>query len=187
MISKSGLTAAPTMPVGLQEIVRSSRNPKGYVRVSTDEQNPDLQYAALSAIGLKRDQILFDQESGTNSKRVRYQEICQGIVENDIDLVVVNRIDRLGRDHYELISFFRILELSDCVLGSICEPFVLHWNESSWAFRATWDAIGDARYELLRLKERQRAGIDVKKDLVRQGLTTWKGRGRDKKPRRKNV
>lgn len=185
MNSNSGLIAARMEPVSLQELVRSSRNPRGYVRVSTDDQNPDLQYAALAAIGLKKDQILFDQESGTNSNRKGYREICQGIVENELDLIIANRIDRLGRDHYELISFFRILENSDCKLGSICEPFVLHWKESSWAFRATWDAIGDARYELMRLKERQRQGIDAKQDLVEKGKATWKGRGPDLQPRKR--
>ena len=171
--------------------MRSSRNPRGYARVSADNQNPDLQYVALAAVGLKPDQIILDVETGTNSKRKGYQKICQGIHEAEIDLVVVNRIDRLGRDHYELISFLKLLETVEteefsCLLASICEPFVLQWRGSSWAFRATWDAIGDARYELLRLKERQRQGIDAKKD-PKTGMTIpelWRRRGPDKKPRR---
>lgn len=174
-------------PVSLQELVKSSRNPKGYVRVSTEDQNPDLQFSALKAIGLKQHQIYCDIESGTNNERHGYQNIFQGIFHRNIDLVVVNRIDRLGRDHYELVNFFFLLDGSDCRLGSICEPFALHWKESSWAFRATWDAIGDARYELLRLKERQRQGIDAKQDLVSKGKAEWRGRGPDKKPRRSNV
>lgn len=167
------------MPVSLQDLVKSSRNPKGYVRVSTDDQNPDLQYAALAALGLRKDQILFDQESGTNNKRPGYQKICRYINEGAIDLLIVNRLDRLGRDHYELLSFFQLLENGSkypfyypCQLASICEPFVLHWRESAWAFRATWEAIGDARYELLRLRERQRQGIDAAQDAIRRGTRT---------------
>ncbi len=185
MPSSSGLIAAMMEPVSLPELVRSSRNPKGYVRVSTDEQNPDLQFSALKAIGLKQHQIYCDIESGTNNERPGYQNIFQGIFNRNIDLVIVNRIDRLGRDHYELVNFFFLLDGSICRLASICEPFVMLWKESSWAFRATWETIGDARYELLRLKERQRAGIDTKQDLVSRGLATWKGRGPDKRPRKK--
>lgn len=180
MISGSGLIAAQMRPASLQDLVRSSRNPKGYVRVSTDDQNPDLQYAALAAIGLEKSQIIYDIESGTHTKRYGYQEICRSILAGSIDLVIVNRIDRLGRDHYELVSFLHLLENSNCRLASICEPFALHWRESAWAFRATWDAIGDARYELLRLKERQRQGIDAAQEAIRRGLRT-KSMGRPRK------
>lgn len=166
--------------MSLLELVRCSRNPIGYVRVSTDDQNPDLQYSALAGIGLKKSQIICDMESGTHSKRPGYQIIYRGILEGNIDLVACNRIDRIGRDHYELVSFLHILEDSGCLLGSICEPFVLHWRESAWAFRATWDAIGDARYELMRLKERQRQGIDAAQEAIKNGKRT-KSMGR---PRR---
>ena len=166
--------------MSLQDLIRSSNFPKGYVRVSTDDQNPDLQYAALEGIGLSKSDIIYDIESGTHTKRYGYQEICSRIKSGTIDLIVVNRIDRLGRDHYELISFLNLLENSNCRLASICEPFVLHWRESAWAFRATWDAIGDARYELLRLKERQKQGIAAAQEAIRRGIRT-KSMGR---PRR---
>ncbi len=172
MPSSSGLIAAQTMPVSLPELVRSSRNHKGYARVSTGEQNPQLQIDALIASGIKKSDILIDKDSGLNANRYAYREICSRIKSGTLDLVIVNRIDRLGRDHYELINFFRILEDSNCRLASICEPFVLHWKESSWAFRATWEAIGDARYELLRLKERQRQGIETAQDAIRRGIRT---------------
>lgn len=179
MISGSRLTAAPMIHASLQDLVKSSYH-KGYARVSTDDQNPQLQIDALTAIGIKKSDILIDRESGLEHNRYAYQEICNRIKTGTLDLVIVNRIDRLGRDHYELINFFRILEDSNCRLASICEPFVLHWRESSWAFRATWEAIGDARYELLRLKERQRQGIDAAQDAIRRG-TRIKSMGRPRK------
>jgi DNA invertase Pin-like site-specific DNA recombinase len=168
------------IPVSLQDLVKSSWNHKGYARVSTEEQNPQLQLDALTAVGIMKSDILIDYESGMNVDRYAYQEICSRVKTGTLDLVIVNRIDRLGRDHYELLNFFRILEDSSCRLASICEPFVLHWRESSWAFRATWEAIGDARYELLRLRERQRQGIDAAQDAIRRGSRT-KGMGRPRK------
>lgn len=153
---------------------------KGYVRVSSDDQNPQMQFDALAAAGLPRTEILVDYESGMNPDREAYRELVELIADLKIDYAVVYRIDRLGRDQYELVSFLRLLEDYDRGLISLCEPFALQWRESSWAFRAMWDAIGDARYELLRLKERQRQGIDAAKNAIKNGSRT-KSMGRPRK------
>jgi DNA invertase Pin-like site-specific DNA recombinase len=158
----------------------------GYGRVSTDDQNPDLQDEALKRAGLDSSHIFFDVESGTQNNRREYQKLIRKIIDGQVKKITVNRIDRLGRDHYELIYFFKLVEDHNVELVSLCEPFVKDWNKSAWAFRATWDTIGDARYELLRLKERQRQGIDAKKDPV-TGKAMWKGRGKDKKPRKEKI
>lgn len=114
-----------------------------------------------------------------------YMELIKAISGGIVGTIVVYRIDRLGRNPIELVSFFwEILDTYNIEIVSLMEPFANSWNRSSWAFRATWDAIGDARYELLRLKERQRAGIDAKKEMVKNGKAVWNGRGPDKKPRR---
>ncbi len=131
----------------------------GYLRVSTKDQNPQLQYDALVAAGVRPEDILTDIESGTVNDRKHYQVLINNILKGAIDEVWVYRIDRLGRDQYELVHFLQVLEDHNCTLISICEPFVKDWQSSSWAFRALWEAIGDARFELLRLKERQKAGI----------------------------
>lgn len=155
----------------------------GYIRVSTEDQNPQLQKDRIRAYGV--DMLYEDIDSGMNDSRTAYTKLIKTITEGKIETVVVYRIDRLGRNPIELVSFFwEILEKYNIEIVSLMEPFAHEWNKSSWAFRATWDAIGDARYELLRLKERQRAGIDAKKDLVKNGKATWQGRGPDKKPRR---
>ncbi len=155
----------------------------GYIRVSTEDQNPQLQKDRVSAFGV--DLVYEDIDSGMNDGRKAYSKLIQGITKGDIGTVVVYRIDRLGRNPIELVSFFwEILDKYNIEIVSLMEPFAHEWNKSSWAFRATWDAIGDARYELLRLKERQRAGIDAKQELIRRGKATWNGRGPDKKPRK---
>jgi DNA invertase Pin-like site-specific DNA recombinase len=134
-----------------------------YARVSADHQHLGSQLDALEAAGFSRDDIHIDIESGTHDERKSYQRLCSLIRDGQVLEVWVYRIDRLGRNHYELVSFLQLLESSGCKLKSICEPYIEHWNTSSWAFRATWEAIGDARYELLRLKERQKAGIAAAK------------------------
>ncbi len=152
----------------------------GYVRVSTDNQNPDLQFEALKAAGIPPHRIISDVESGTHIFRPGYQKLIKLINMGNIKKLTFNRIDRLGRDHYELVSFLKLADEKNIVIVSLCEPFVKEWNKSSWAFRATWEAVGDARYELLRLKERQRQGIDTAQDAIRRGTRT-KGMGRPRK------
>ena len=174
--------AALITPADTPDTAISSR--RGYCRVSTKDQNPRLQIEALIAAGIPEKDIYVDIESGTVRKRRKYQKLCSEIRAGIVKEIWIYRVDRLGRDHYELVAFLQLVEDLDCRIVSLCEPFVAHWRESSWAFRALWEAVGDARYELLRLKERQRDGINAKQDAVRRGKATWKGRGKDQKPRK---
>ena len=183
MTSKNPETSTVTTgDVSMPGTARSSW--KGYIRVSSQDQNPQLQIDSLLAAGLSEEDLLIDVESGTVRDRPEYQVLHDLICAGEVDEVWVYRVDRLGRDHYELVSFLQLLEAHDCRLVSVCEPFVEHWQESSWAFRALWEAIGDARYELLRLKERQRDGINAKQAAVQAGRATWPGRGPDRQPRK---
>ncbi len=183
MTSKKPETStAVTGNVSMHGAAGSSR--KGYIRVSSQDQNPQLQIDSLLAAGLSEEDLLLDIKSGTVRDRYYYQDLCALIHAGVVNEVWVYRVDRLGRDHYELVSFLQLLEAHDCRLVSVCEPFVEHWQESSWAFRALWEAVGDARYEWLRLKERQRDGINAKQAAIRAGRATWPGRGPDKQPRK---
>jgi Site-specific recombinases, DNA invertase Pin homologs len=154
-----------------------------YARVSADHQNLGSQLDALTAAGFTREEILVDIESGTHDDRKGYQVLCELIRNGQVNEIWVYRIDRLGRNHYELVSFLHLLEDTGCRSVSICEPFFQEWRSSSWAFRATWDAIGDARYELIRLRERQTAGIAAAKSRGKH-LGRPKG-SKDKKPRKR--
>lgn len=136
----------------------------GYARVSSKDQNIDRQIDALRAFGLKDTDILTDVETGkTTDDRKGYRKLKSGIVSGDVSGVVVFRVSRLGRDHYELTAFFQLIEQYNCSIISLKEPFVEYWKDSAWAFKATWDVITEARYELMRLKERQAEGIAAAK------------------------
>ena len=65
----------------------------GYARVSTHDQNLDLQHDALEAAGCER--VIVDRMSGAASARpglVQLKDILRGG-----DTLVVWRLDRLGR------------------------------------------------------------------------------------------
>lgn len=73
----------------------------GYARVSTDEQNMQLQLDALTAAGV--DRIYSDHgKSGSTTKRPGFQGMIRGLRENDV--VVVWKLDRLGRSVGDLVK-----------------------------------------------------------------------------------
>lgn len=73
----------------------------GYARVSTDDQNMQLQFDALTAAGV--DRVYSDQGmSGKNTKRPGFQGMLRGL--RDGDVVVVWKLDRLGRSVIDLVK-----------------------------------------------------------------------------------
>src|SRR5712692_1712694 len=72
----------------------------GYCRVSTKEQNPDLQLRALKKAGCKT--IYTDKDSGTLRKRTSLERCLQAL--KDGDILVVWKLDRLGRSLRDLIA-----------------------------------------------------------------------------------
>lgn len=73
----------------------------GYIRVSTAEQNLDLQRDALLAAGVELDRIYEDVGSGRKDDRPGLKECMRALREGDT--LVVWKLDRLGRDLKHLI------------------------------------------------------------------------------------
>ncbi|WP_224996939.1 recombinase family protein [Cesiribacter sp. SM1] len=72
----------------------------GYIRVSKEEQNYDLQIDALKKAGCQ--QIFKEKISGASKHRPEYEKLLSHLREGDV--VVIWRIDRLGRTTLELIK-----------------------------------------------------------------------------------
>lgn len=170
-------------PISATNTPAGTRQSAAYIRVSAEDQNLGLQISLIEA--LKPDQVYSDKESGTVAERLAYTELCNEIEQGRISSVLVYRLDRLGRDPIELIRFFNLLERKHVKFISVTEPWLTDWNQGPWQFRIWWDQLGSARFELLLMKDRQRRGIFDKMKRIREGKDTWKGRGPDKKPRRK--
>jgi DNA invertase Pin-like site-specific DNA recombinase len=89
--------------MGLRRIVASI----GYARVSTVDQNADLQHAALKTAGCKK--IYTDHGvSGTRAKRPELDKMLEHL--RDGDEVVVWKLDRLGRNTRNLLALIDDLE-----------------------------------------------------------------------------
>jgi DNA invertase Pin-like site-specific DNA recombinase len=88
----------------------------GYARVSTDEQNPDLQEDAMKTAGCEK--IIVDKVSG--AKAARHGTARHGTARHGLDrlsellcrgdTLVVWRLDRLGRSLKDLIEWVNRLE-----------------------------------------------------------------------------
>ncbi len=74
----------------------------GYARVSTAEQNPDHQIDALLRAGVARDDIHVDHAGGAKASRPKLDLVLR--VLRDGDVLVVTRLDRLGRSVLHLVT-----------------------------------------------------------------------------------
>lgn len=79
----------------------------GYARVSTKEQNEQRQVLALTRFGIRPCRIFVDKQSGKNFDRVQYQQLLRKL--NSGDTLVVQSIDRLGRNYEEILQQWRVL------------------------------------------------------------------------------
>jgi DNA invertase Pin-like site-specific DNA recombinase len=102
-------------------IVQNYSTPKimliGYARVSTIDQNTDLQTDALKIAGCQK--IFIDKISGVKSDRPELNKLKEQLREGDT--LVVWRLDRLGRSLRDLIDWMNYLEKEKVMLKSLQE------------------------------------------------------------------
>ena len=79
----------------------------GYVRVSTAQQHIDRQIHALLDMGLSKESIYIDYESGKDFNRRNYKKLIRKLKKND--LLIIKSIDRLGRDYNMIIDEWRLI------------------------------------------------------------------------------
>lgn len=82
-------------------------NVYGYVRVSTKEQNEDRQILALAEWNIPKKNIFQDKQSGKDFKRPAYQALVRRLKPGD--LIIVESLDRLGRNYEEIIEQWKMI------------------------------------------------------------------------------
>ncbi len=81
----------------------------GYARVSTADQDPQYQIDALLAAGVARDDIYYENASGAaGADRPRFKAMMKELQKGDI--LIVWKLDRLGRSVREVLGTFHDLE-----------------------------------------------------------------------------
>jgi DNA invertase Pin-like site-specific DNA recombinase len=89
----------------------------GYARVSTQDQNPQLQQDALGKAGCE--EIFVDKASGTLAERPRLSKAMDYLREGDV--LCVWRLDRLGRSLKHLVQVVADLESRGVGFRSLTE------------------------------------------------------------------
>jgi DNA invertase Pin-like site-specific DNA recombinase len=134
----------------------------GYARVSTHEQNLDLQLDALRQAGCER--IFEDRISGARAERPGWEQLKLALREGDT--VVVWRLDRLGRSLKHLIDV--VTELSESGVGfqSLAESLDTTTNGGKLVFHI-FGAL--AEFERGIIRERTLAGLASARARGRKG------------------
>ncbi|WP_142847269.1 recombinase family protein [Telmatospirillum sp. J64-1] len=126
----------------------------GYARVSTDEQNIDLQTDALEAA--KAERIYSDVMSGATICRPGLQAMLDGL--RDGDVVIVWKLDRLSRSLSELVKMAEGFADRGIQLRSLTEGF----DTATALGRMVFGICGVlAEFERALIIERTKAGLDA--------------------------
>lgn len=80
----------------------------GYARVSTEDQNLDMQLDALRKAGVRNDDLFYEKVSGVSKKRPALQDALTQCRWGDV--LVVWRLDRVARSLQQLLTILQGLE-----------------------------------------------------------------------------
>lgn len=129
----------------------------GYARVSTTDQDLDIQIAKLKAAGCEI--VRSETGSGASRKgRAELETVLQFVRAGDE--LVVHRLDRLGRSTRDVLNLVHELDGKGASLR-ILEPEITTAGDMGRMVITVLGMVADM--ELKFIKDRQRAGIDAAK------------------------
>jgi DNA invertase Pin-like site-specific DNA recombinase len=134
----------------------------GYARVSTTDQNPDLQLDALKTAGCYR--LFVDHASGTLDERPELTRVLDQIRPGDS--LVVWKLDRLGRSLRHLIDTVGDLQRRGIGFRSLQESIDTTTPTGKLVFHL-FGALAEFERDLIR--ERTLAGLTAARDRGRLG------------------
>lgn len=137
----------------------------GYARVSTQEQELQLQIDALEKAGCIKSQIFVDKISGAKIERPGLDQ-CLAKLETG-DTLIVWRLDRLGRSMHHLVSLIEDLRAKGIGFKSICDGAIDTTTASGELIFNIFSSL--AQFERRLIQERTRAGLAAARARGRKG------------------
>ena len=134
----------------------------GYARVSTPDQNLDLQTDALRQAGCQK--ICSDKITGVKSERPGLSKVLE--IARDGDTLVIWRLDRLGRSLKDLIAISETLKERSIGLKSLKEGIDTTTSTGQLMFHL-FGAL--AEFEKNLINERSKAGLDAARSRGKLG------------------
>ncbi len=127
----------------------------GYARVSTDDQDLSLQIDALEKHGIPKSLIFTDKLSGAKDDRPGLTKCLDSLRSGDV--LVVWRLDRLGRSMRHLITLVEDLRSCDVGFRSLNEGAIDTTSASGELIFNIFSAL--AQFERRLIQERTKAGL----------------------------
>lgn len=147
----------------------------GYARVSTKEQNLDLQLDELNANGCER--IFEEKISGVAKERPELEKLIEQLRDNDT--VVVYQLSRLGRSAKDLVNIVERIKRKGAFFKSIKDAINTDSATGKFIFNV-FTALAQLERDML--IERTKAGLKAANDRGRFG-----GRPRDLSPEKLEI
>jgi len=134
----------------------------GYARVSTKDQNLDLQIDALEKAGCEK--IYREVASGGKTERPELNDLLKNIRPKDV--LVICKLDRLGRSLKHLVELGNDLAKKEVGLRSLNDPI----DTTTAQGRLIFNIFGSlAEFERDIIKERTQAGLSAARSRGRHG------------------
>jgi len=137
----------------------------GYARVSTYDQDLSLQIDALEKHGIPKSQIFMDKLSGARCDRPGLAKCLDALQRGDI--LVVWRLDRLGRSMRHLITLVEDLRSRGVGFRSLNEGAIDTTSASGELIFNIFSAL--AQFERRLIQERTKAGLAAARARGRHG------------------
>jgi DNA invertase Pin-like site-specific DNA recombinase len=132
----------------------------GYVRVSTEEQNPDRQIVSLNTGEI--DKMFIDYTSGKTTARPELQKALSYVREGDT--LIVWSIDRLSRSLRDLLELVDNLNERGVTLKFVKENMTFSKEKTDAVSSLILGVLGSvAEFERALIRERQMEGIAIAK------------------------
>lgn len=127
----------------------------GYARVSTRDQNLDLQLKALKKAGCEK--IFREKLSGVTRQRPEFQRMIDQIRPGDT--IIVWKLDRLARSTRDLLNTMETLNEARGKFQSLSEPWANTTTHAGKMIMTVFAGIAEFERDLIR--ERTGAGRDA--------------------------
>lgn len=136
----------------------------GYARVSTFDQDPQMQIDALVDAGVDSRHLYEERISGSTIQRTKLKEVLEFV--KDGDILVVWKLDRLGRSLQDLIHIVKDLKDRGVGFKSLTEG-IDTTNSGGMLIFHIFGSLAQFERELIR--ERTLAGLEAAKRQGRKG------------------
>lgn len=149
----------------LSKLMRIMNKKIGYARVSTSDQEINLQLDALIKEGCAKSDIYTDHASGSKTIRSGLEQCIEALQPGDV--LVVWRLDRLGRSMSHLVNLIESLIDKGIGFKSIQDGAIDTTTASGELMFNIFSAL--AQFERRLIQERTKAGLDAARARGRLG------------------